>query len=144
MTRKRNDSHSTEFGLWLREQHLISSKVGFVATNLDFVWNNYKTGEWMLLEEKRYMSDVTWSQKKIYKLLFSNIEKNKTFKGIHLVQFEKTSPEDGGIWLNRKRITGHDFMLFLMFRFDLLHDGYRLQRYCAKKTTIDIANKQTI
>jgi len=58
MTRKRNDSHSTEFGLWLREQNEIDSSLGYLATNIDFMWTNYKTGQWMILEEKRYESKV--------------------------------------------------------------------------------------
>jgi len=51
MTRRRNDNHSTEFGLWLREQPDIDSKLGYITTNLDYVWKNYKTGDWMLIEE---------------------------------------------------------------------------------------------
>jgi hypothetical protein len=45
MTRKRYDNHSTEFGLWLREQEELKSSLGFVATNLDFIWSNYKTNK---------------------------------------------------------------------------------------------------
>lgn len=44
---------STEFGLWLRRQEKIKSEDGFVATNLDYVWHNYETGLWMIIEEKR-------------------------------------------------------------------------------------------
>ena len=62
MTRKRYDKHSTEFGLWLREQKELDSKFGYVATNLDYMWKNYKTGLWMFLEEKRYNGQLTFSQ----------------------------------------------------------------------------------
>lgn len=115
-TRKRNDKHSTEFGLWLREQKEISSNIGYIATNLDYIWENYKTGEWMLIEEKRYKADVTKCQKTQYKNLFKNITKSKYFKGIHLLQFEKTSPEDGKIFLNRKEITKEQLINFLQFK----------------------------
>ena len=55
MTQKRRDGNSTEFGLWLREQPEIDSKYGYVTTNIDFFWCNYKSNEWMLIEEKRFM-----------------------------------------------------------------------------------------
>jgi len=102
--------------MWLRIQPEIDSKLGYIATNLDYIWENYKTGDWMLIEEKRYMADVTWSQKKQYEKLYKNIEKNKSkFRGIHLIQFEKTSPEDGKIFLDRKEITKKELIKFLMF-----------------------------
>ena len=69
MTRKRNDKHSTEFGLWLREQECIDSSKGFIATNLDYVWSNYKTGEWLLIEEKRYNKDMTRAQVDQFRIL---------------------------------------------------------------------------
>ena len=117
MTKQRNDNHSTEFGLWLREQKDIDSKLGFVATNLDYIWENYKTGEWMLIEEKRYMADISYSQRKQYETLFNNINKTNKFKGIHLLQFEKTNPEDGRIYLNRKLITKQQLINFLSFNY---------------------------
>ena len=43
MTQKRRDDHSTEFGLWLREQDDLDSKKGYIATNIDYVWINYKS-----------------------------------------------------------------------------------------------------
>jgi len=116
MTRQRNDKHSTEFGEWLRIQPEIDSKIGYIATNLDYVWGNYKTGEWMLIEEKRYMADVTWSQKQQMVKLHKSIEKIKSkFKGTHLIQFEKTSPEDGKIFLDRQEITKDRLIEFLRF-----------------------------
>mgnify|MGYP001817798818 CR=1 FL=1 len=75
MTRKRNDEHSTEFGLWLREQkELDSRKEKYTATNLDFIWSNYGTKKYMLLEEKRKMSKCTWSQYNLYKTLSDKID----------------------------------------------------------------------
>ena len=70
MTKQRYDNHSTEFGLWLREQLELDSKLGFITTNLDYIWENYNTGEWMLIEEKRYMGKVGYSQGKLFKKLF--------------------------------------------------------------------------
>jgi len=53
MTKRRNDSHSTEYGLWLRDEPSIDSSLGYVATNIDYIWRNYKTGDWMIQEGKK-------------------------------------------------------------------------------------------
>jgi hypothetical protein len=116
MTRKRNDIHSTEFGLWLRDQKEIDSSLGFITTNLDYIWENYKTGEWMLIEEKRYQSDVCFSQRQQLKNLNKRIGDRTRYKGMHLLQFEKTSPEDGKIFLDRKEISKDQLLLFLKFQ----------------------------
>lgn len=116
MTRQRYDKHSTEFGLWLRNQSEIDSKLGFVATNIDYIWENYKSGYWMLLEEKRFMGEPSYAQKKQFKKLYHNIKKDNLFKGFHFVQFENTSPEDGKIYLDRKEISKERLIYFLKMK----------------------------
>lgn len=115
MTRKRNDTHSTEFGLWLREQKEISSEVGFIATNLDYIWSNYKTKEWMLIEEKRYKAKRTFVQCNLFSVLHNSIKDSK-YKGFHVIQFEKTSPQNGKIYLDGKLISKQNLIKFLQFK----------------------------
>lgn len=117
MTRRRNDEHSTEFGLWLRDQKELPSSV-YAATNLDFMWMNHKTGKWLLIEEKRHGSDLTWSQKELMKVLHLAIKKDRQYCGIHLLQFENTSPDDGKIYLNRSEISKQQLIDFLKFGLD--------------------------
>lgn len=116
MTRKRNDAHSTEFGLWLREQDFISSAKGFVATNLDFIWCNYKQKFWMHIEEKRYNSKMSWAQENQFKTLDLACKDYPHYRGFHLIVFEKTSPDDGKIFLNTKAISRSQLMKFLAFQ----------------------------
>lgn len=113
MTLKRFDKHSTEFGLWLREQRGIDSSLGYVTTNIDFFWTNYKTGKFMLIEEKRYMSDVKPFQHKIFEKLHNAFKNDRNYKGMHLLQFEKTNPDDGKIYLDRKQISKQELIDFL-------------------------------
>ena len=113
MTRQRNDAHSTEFGLWLRVQPAIDSKLGFVATNIDYVWENYKTRKWMIIEEKRHGATVTWSQGKQFKRLDDACQGAPGYCGFHVLRFEKTSPDDGKIWLNDIEITKDALLAFL-------------------------------
>lgn len=115
MTRKRNDEHSTEFGLWLREQPEIDSKLGYIATNLDYIWENYKTSNWMYIEEKRFMTQPTWSQQCQFDRLIQRT-KNDKFYGFHLLQFEYKSPEDGKIFWDKKEITKSELLLILQFK----------------------------
>ena len=118
MTAKRKDEHSTEFGLWLRAQPEIDSKLGFVATNIDFLWRNYKTGDWMLIEEKRYMSKPKFPQTELFTLIDWCAKLHPKYRGFHIVQFEKTSPDDGAIYLDDKEITREQLISFLMFKED--------------------------
>jgi hypothetical protein len=118
MTRKRNDSHSTEFGLWLRDQPDIDSKFGYTATNLDYIWSNYnKPGLWMLIEEKRHNTRMTYAQEQQFKVL-DNAVCDVCYRGFHLIVFEHTSPDDGCIYLDRKQISTEDLITFLQFKAD--------------------------
>jgi hypothetical protein len=116
MTRKRNDNHGTEFGLWLRNQKPIDSKKGFVTSDLDYIWNNYKSDLWMLIEEKRYNSKMTYSQKQLFSILDGIAKNDNKYKGFHLIVFEKTNPVDGKIKLDGKNINTLDLINFLKFK----------------------------
>lgn len=105
MTRKRFDEHGTEFGSWIREVSELQSKDGFLATNLDYIWRNYKTGQWMLIEEKRYQSDMRPWQLQTFNAVRRAAETDKNYRGFVFLQFEKTSPVDGKIYWNKELIT---------------------------------------
>jgi hypothetical protein len=116
MTSRRRDSHSTEFGLWLRDQKEIDSKLGYIATNIDYIWTNYKTGEWMIIEEKRRGKDCSEWQRKIFRTIHKSAKHDPKYRGIYLVQFENTSPDDGKIWINKKPATKADLIKLLQFK----------------------------
>lgn len=116
MTRKRNDNHSTEFGLWLREQKDIDSKKGFLASNLDFIWANWKNNKWLLIEEKRYMSKMKRWQREIFVTLHKAALNDPNYQGFYFIQFEKTSPDDGRIYINNNLRTKGELLDLLLFR----------------------------
>lgn len=116
MTRQRYDNHSTEFGLWLRQQAQLDSKFGYQATNLDYIWGNYKTGDWMCIEEKRYGADVSLAQRQLFGRLNKAIKEADRCHGVHLLQFENTTPDDGRIYWNRVEITKDELMNLLKFK----------------------------
>ena len=115
MTQKRRDEHSTEFGLWLREQEEIDSSLGFVATNIDYVWRNYKTGDWMIIEEKRYGHKPKFYQLEIFKLLNWCCKHHPKFHGMHVLVFENTNPDDGKIFWDGEQISRSKLLKILRF-----------------------------
>ena len=122
MTQQRRDDNSTEFGLWTRQQDELDSDHGFVATNIDYVWRNYKTGEWMYLEEKRH----GWMPKFYQVQTFMAVDKFAVFdpdyRGFHILVFTNTSPDDGSIWLDGDFVNRSDLVDFL--RFEKEEDWY--------------------
>lgn len=118
MTRPRFDDQSTEFGLWLRRRSELDSSLGYIASNLDFIWMNYRTGLWMMIEEKRYQDTPekrrnalskhcrkAKAQRTVFEKIHSAAQHDPTYLGFHFVQFEKSCPEEGRIWWNRDEIT---------------------------------------
>lgn len=118
MTAPRIDEHSTEFGLWLREQQEIDSSLGYVATNIDYMWRNYKTGQWMLIEEKRHNAQVKFWQQQMFDILTWCGKKHPRFCGFHILVFENTSPEDGRIFLDGNEISKENLINFLRFNLE--------------------------
>jgi hypothetical protein len=125
-TRRRNDSHSTEFGLWIRDvKELDSRQSGFTANNIDFIIRNYKTYRWMILEEKRFMSDATYSQWQAMRTIHKAAINDANYVGTFLLQFSKTCPTDSDIiLLNRKRnLTIDELIYFLSMQW--VKEGYK-------------------
>jgi len=114
MTAARRDGHSTEFGLWVREQPALASELGFIATNLDFIWHNYRTGQWMLMEEKRCMKQIPPWQARLYQMVDVCCKVAGTnYCGFHRLVFEHHSPTDGQMWLDGKLLTESELVEFL-------------------------------
>jgi hypothetical protein len=116
MTSKRRDDHSTEFGLWLREQPEIDSQRGFIASNIDYIWRNYKTGEWMLIEEKRYGRDCAHWQRELFAILDNAARHDPKYRGFYFIRFEQTNPDDGRIWINSELATKESLLRLLQFQ----------------------------
>lgn len=110
MTRPRYDNHSTEFGLWLRTVPELDSGSGFIATNLDYVWTNYNTGHWMLIEEKRFMGAMKLWQKSVFKALHQAAKSDPKYCGFAFIQFENTSPDDGKTYWNGREISSQELV----------------------------------
>jgi len=115
-TKKRFDDKGTEFGSWLRDQPEIDSRLyGFQATNVDYVWYNKRTGEFMFIEEKRHGASIASWQRNIFLMLdkICSEHPNTKYRGFHIIVFENTSPDDGKIFINGLEITKKQLLYFL-------------------------------
>lgn len=106
------------FSDWLRQQSPLDSSKGYVVTDLDFFYYNYKTGKYILLEEKRMFgsnkkNELTYSQRKIFGILDQNCKSDPNYKGFFVITFENTCPSDGRIFVNGMEYTEGQLIKFL-------------------------------
>jgi len=117
-----SETSCTEFSKWLRNnggygKPLSSSyDSGFVTTNVDYMWKNYRTGNFLLLEEKRERCLPTYAQWEMYKTLDSVLRNSDKYYGFHLLVFERSSPKDGRMYLDGNEFTELLLIKFLQFK----------------------------
>lgn len=116
MTKDRIYEGGTEFSLWLRQQSVLDSHLGYRAYDVDYIWTSVHSGKWLLMEEKRYGWDIIKPEPhKIFASINKYCSKDPKYCGWHLLCFENTSPLDGITQLNYKDISVSDLLLFLQF-----------------------------
>lgn len=115
MTQQCRDGTGTEFSQWLRRKQEIDSSLGYVATNLDYIWFNHNKDRYMAIEEKRYMHDLKPYQARVFRKIDKVLKNDPHYQGFHLVQFEETSPSDGEIHVDKEFIDYENFLKFLCF-----------------------------
>lgn len=121
MTKQRifQDGKYSDFSEWLRKQPEISSEIGFITTDIDFLWRNYKTGKWMILEKKTHGGIVERWQGEFLQLLDCLGVHDPLYKGVYLVRFENTTPDNGRVMVNKRLLTRQEFLKFLRFELDV-------------------------
>jgi len=118
MTIKRKDGLGSDFSEYIRNHPDLDSSKGYTCTDIDFIFTNYKTGEFIVVEEKCYEKKPSKSQLITYKQLdiaYRTAFPDK-YKGVYIIQFTKTSPENGFIMINRRKAT--EETLLRLFQFD--------------------------
>jgi len=97
MTQGRRDEHSTEFGLWLRQQPEIDSSLGFTNTNVDHRWRYKRSGLWMEIEENRYSHLPKLYQVKSHRVADKAARTDPNYWGFHVSVFSQTNPDDSAM-----------------------------------------------
>ncbi len=125
MTRQeqyKNTPLFNEFSKYLRNNPWLNSMHGHTFVKLDWVCFNYEKNLFMIVESKTYAGkkkigdmSVPYAQSKSMRLLSDILSHSPMFKGIHLLEFENTSPVDGKIWLDKKPITESTLIAFMGF-----------------------------
>ena len=107
------------FSGWVREK-LPDSSTGYMVSDLDFVFWNYKSKKIMLVEIKTRNSNIkTWQKNmwsNIHKWIKKGIDSDWTYLGFNLIQFQNTNFNDGKCFLNGKEITEAELINFLSFK----------------------------
>jgi len=122
MTRKEktgNREHDLFFSKWIRK-NLPDSYTGYRCYDVDFVLWNKNTKKVMFIELKSFNADTKPDQhfilKKLNKWISIGIDEDWTYKGLHLIQFEKFNFENGKCYLNRKLINEKELIAFLSLK----------------------------
>ncbi len=93
---------------WIRE-NLPDSSTGFLVSDLDFIMENYKTKNLMLLEVKTRNADLKEWQRRLFenldRWLKKGIDEDWTYLGFHTLKFENTCFADGKCFFDNKQIT---------------------------------------
>lgn len=115
MTQERRDNCDTPFGRWLRNETLLSSDNGYRTTDIDYLWENRLTGEYMFIEEKRSMKPVIYPQNRQLAELNQRHLRYDYYRGFHVIQFEKQGITDGEIYLDGTKRSEKAIIKFLRF-----------------------------
>lgn len=127
MTIQRSYGNDTNFGKWLRTNDQLDSSNGYVATDVDYVWNDYKSNRFMLIEEKCNKATSSFPQSQTFKMLDEAIKGKESYHGFHLLQFDNTSPTDGKIYLDGRQITEGQLVKFFQFELpEKYYDTYEV------------------
>lgn len=134
MTRDFNGfGEPTPFSNWLRALAAPLDSRTINNQNLDYVWHNYRRNYLLTIEEKRYRGTSSDAQKDTHRIIEQMLRASdgllvQTMRGIrparyfghHVVQFENTTPDDGGMWINGRASTEDDLLALLSFETSLV------------------------
>jgi len=106
------------FSGWIRKK-LPDSITGFIVSDLDFIFENYKTKKIMLTEIKTRNSKLKLWQRILYENLDrwikKGIDNDWQYLGFHTITFENTFFNDGKCFLDSKEISEQELILKLSF-----------------------------
>lgn len=146
MTAQRRNGEDTPLKGWIRNHPALDSGFGYVATDVDLTWYNYKKALIMLLEHKEYMAVVgapqesvlavldqalTWGLSDPSKRLVSHrirIPERVHYCGLHTIRCEHTSPLDGDVYIDDVRVTNEELLSFLKFEWTPVIKVYHEQK----------------
>jgi hypothetical protein len=120
-TRTRKASKPERFsalGLWFKEQEILDSYSGNNIQDLDFIYENKNTGNYIYMEEKSQGGKLRpWQSQLFAKMAEGNNGKN--FRGFWVVWLTGKTPQDGPVSVEniktQKRYDGVDLPRFMLW-----------------------------
>jgi hypothetical protein len=110
--------HDLFFSKWIRKK-LPNSYTGYRCYDIDFVLWHKDLKQIMLIELKSYNTPVKSDQhyilNNLHKWIQKGIDSDWTYKGCHLIQFEKFNFDNGKVYLNNNEVTEEELIEFLTF-----------------------------
>lgn len=108
-TAPRRDGKGTDFGNWLREQDELDSHTAHLTcTDIDYLWRDYRSNNAMILEEKTFCAKVPAAQSQNLNYLRWLGKGRPGFRGVYVVQFENTTPDNGRMWVEGREVVSVD------------------------------------
>lgn len=52
----------SDFDIWLKEQPELSCELGFYVNNINCIWSNNKTKDWMIIENEHNIRELQPNQ----------------------------------------------------------------------------------
>ncbi len=111
MTRQEvTGERSLEFSRWIRSE-LPDSQTGYLVTNLDWIFYNYKSKIILMIEEKTHGAKVREWQSRLFNEIIAPAlsdwcsKHNFIWLGFHSIVFENTNPKDGKIYWDDELIS---------------------------------------
>jgi hypothetical protein len=95
-------TRSIQFSQWVRTE-LPDSSTGFIASDIDWVFQNWRTKKIMIVETKTRNKQLPTWQRIMYEELDRWIRKGcegYTYLGWHVIVFENTWFDDGNVYLD--------------------------------------------
>jgi hypothetical protein len=148
---KRKNVPGSPFSEWLYDikNHGMDPRENDIrVSDMDWIiWKkedyDFGDGPFMMIEEKCYNKPMQPDQGLLFYSLDKILKTSKYYQGFHLLRFEKTTPDDGAIFLDEKWITKADLIQFWQFGkpsewyvswfYKLKADGINWRQKCEKR-----------
>lgn len=145
-TKPRQYGQDTPLNEWIRNHPDLDSAFGFVATDVDLVWYNYKRALIMITEHKERMGTVSASQEATLSVLDQgligglcnpnlllasrrlHIPERVHYCGLHVIVCQNTNPDDGDIYIDGLEVSKDQLLQFLRFDWTPVIQIYKEQQ----------------
>lgn len=104
-----------ELKLWLKEQPELSRELGFYVNNINCIWSNNKTKDWMIIENEHNIRELQPNQREVFDIINKCCSNDPRFHGVHVLAFKELKPDDIKIFWDGEQISKTRLLKILMF-----------------------------